>query len=107
MNLDELDEETFKAIKKLVKGFCLKEVVNEYVMDADGNKQLAKQKVSKKLVPPNTDILKMLYNKSENTTMSFEGWSDAELEKEKQRLLKILKKGENYEYRTDESKNKV
>ena len=107
MNLDELDEETFKAIKKLVKGFCLKEVVNEYVMDADGNKQLAKQKVSKKLVPPNTDILKMLYNKSENTTMSFDGWSDAELEKEKQRLLKILKKGENYEYRTDESKNKV
>lgn len=107
MNLDELDEETFKAIKKLVKGFCLKEVVNEYVMDADGNKQLAKQKVSKKLVPPNTDILKMLYNKAENTTMSFEGWSDAELEKEKQRLLKILKKGENNEYRTDESKNKV
>ena len=107
MNLDELDEETFKAIKKLVKGFCLKEVVNEYVMDADGNKQLAKQKVSKKLVPPNTDILKMLYNKSETTTMSFEGWSDAELEKEKQRLLKILKKGENTEYRTDESKNKV
>ncbi len=107
MNLDELDEEAFKAIKKLVKGFCLKEVVNEYVMDANGNKQLAKQKVSKKLVPPNTDILKMLYNKSENTTMSFEGWSDAELEKEKQRLLKILKKGENNEYRTDESKNKV
>lgn len=107
MNLDELDEETFKAIKKLVKGFCLKEVVNEYVMDADGNKQLAKQKVSKKLVPPNTDILKMLYNKSENTAISFDGWSDAELEKEKQRLLKILKKGENYEYRTDESKNKV
>lgn len=107
MNLDELDEETFKAIKKLVKGFCLKEVVNEYVMDSNGNKQLAKQKVSKKLVPPNTDILKMLYNKSENTTMSFEGWSDAELEKEKQKLLKILKKGENYEYRADESKNKV
>lgn len=107
MNLDELDEETFKAIKKLVKGFCLKEVVNEYVMDANGNKQLAKQKVSKKLVPPNTDILKMLYNKSENTTMNFDGWSDAELEKEKQKLLKILKKGENYEYRTDESKNKV
>ena len=107
MNLEELDEETFKAIKKLVKGFCLKEVVNEYVLDADGNKQLSKQKISKKLVPPNTDILKMLYTKSENTTMSFEGWSDAELEKEKQRLLKILKKGENYEYRTDESKNKV
>jgi len=99
MNLEELDEETFKAIKKLVKGFCLKEVVNEYVLDSNGKKQLAKQKVSKKLVPPNTDILKMLYTKNENSSVSFEGWSDAELEKEKQRLLRILKKGENNEYR--------
>lgn len=107
MNLQELDEETFKAIKKLVKGFCLKEVVNEYVLDGNGNKQLAKQKVSKKLVPPNTDILKMLYSKSENATVNFEGWSDADLEKEKQKLLKILKKGENNEYRTNESKDKV
>lgn len=107
MNLQELDEETFKAIKKLVKGFCLKEVVNEYVLDGNGNKQLAKQKVSKKLVPPNTDILKMLYSKSENATVNFEGWSDADLEKEKQKLLKILKKGENNEYRTNQSKDKV
>ena len=107
MNLDELDEETFKAIKKLVKGFCLKEVVNEYVLDANGNKQLAKQKVSKKLVPPNTDILKMLFSKTETAVTSFENWSDADLEKEKQRLLKILKKGENNEYRANESKNKV
>lgn len=107
MNLEELDEETFKAIKKLVKGFCLKEVTNEYVMDGNGNKQLAKQKVSKKLVPPNTDILKMLFNKSETSVVNFEDWSDADLEKEKQRLLKLLKKGENCEYRADESKNKV
>ena len=99
MNLEELDDETFKAIKKLVKGFCLKEVINEYVLDDNGNKQLTKQKVSKKLVPPNTDILKMLYTKNENSSVSFEGWSDAELEKEKQRLLRILKKGENNEYR--------
>ena len=107
MNLEELDEETFKAIKKLVKGFCLKEVVNEYVLDGNGNRQLAKQKVCKKLVPPNTDILKMLFNKSETSVLSFEDWSDADLEKEKQRLLKLLKKGENNEYRADESKDKV
>lgn len=101
MNIEELDEETFKAIKKLVKGFCLKEVVNEYVLDGQGNKQLTKQKISKKSVPPNTDILKMLYNKSESATTNFDGWSDAELEKEKQRLLKLLKKGENDEYRAN------
>lgn len=101
MNLQDLDEETFKAIKKLVKGFCLKEVVNEYVLDGNGNKQLTKQKISKKLVPPNTDILKMLYNKSDNNEMTFESWSDADLEKEKQRLLKLLKKGENNEYRAN------
>lgn len=106
MNLEELDDETFKAIKKLVKGFCLKEVINEYVLDDNGNKQLTKQKVSKKLVPPNTDILKMLLNKTE-TTANFDTWSDAELEKEKQRLLKLLKKGVNDEYRTNQSENKV
>jgi len=107
MNIQDLDEETFKAIKKLVKGFCLKEVTNEYVLDGDGNKQLTKQKVSKKLVPPNTDILKMLFNKSETPKMDFNEWTDSELEKEKQRLLKLLKKGENNEYRANESKNQM
>ena len=103
MNLEELDEETFKAIKKLIKGFCLKEVVNEYVLDANGNKQLTKQKISTKVVPPNTDILKMLFNKTENVETNFDSWSDAELEKEKQRLLKMIRKGENDEYRADKS----
>lgn len=103
MNLEELDDETFKAIKKLIKGFCVKEVINEYVLDDNGNKQLTKQKISKKAVPPNTDIVKMIFNKSESQPTSFEGWSDAELEKEKQRLLKLLKKGENNEYRANKS----
>ncbi|MBO5910334.1 MAG: hypothetical protein J6Q15_02370 [Clostridia bacterium] len=107
MNLEELDEETYKAIKKLVKGFCLKEVVEEFVADENGDMKLTKQKVSKKVVPPNTDILKMLYNKSETHEISFEDWSDADLEKEKQRLLKLLKKGENNEYRADQGKSKM
>ncbi|MBQ7797962.1 MAG: hypothetical protein IJ371_02440 [Clostridia bacterium] len=107
MNLQDLDEETYKAIKKLIKGFCLKEVINEYVLDDKGNKQLTKQKISKKLVPPNTDILKMLFTKSDTSTTNFDEWSDADLEKEKQRLLKLLKKGENNEYRADESKSKM
>ena len=47
MNLEELDDETFRAIKKLIKGFCVREVVNEYVLDDSGNKQLTKQKISK------------------------------------------------------------
>ena len=101
MNLEELDDETFKAIKKLIKGFCVKEVINEYVLDDNGNKQLTKQKISKKAVPPNTDIVKMIFNKNETQTTNFEGWTDAELEKEKQRLLKLLKKGENNEYRAN------
>lgn len=106
MSLNDLDDETLKAIKKLVKGFCAKEVVNEYVVDGEGNKILSKQKVSKKLIPPNTDILKMLFNKAD-VTANFDGWTDAELEKEKQRLLKMIKKGENCEYRADQSENKV
>ena len=103
MSLEELDDETFRAIKKLIKGFCVKEVVNEYVLDDNGNKQLTKQKISKKAIPPNTDIVKMIFNKSDAQSISFEGWSDTELEKEKQRLLKLLKKGENNEYRANKS----
>ena len=103
MNLEELDDETFRAIKKLIKGFCVREVVNEYVLDDSGNKQLTKQKISKKAVPPNTDIVKMIFNKTEASPTSFEGWTDAELEKERQRLLKLLKKGENNEYRANKS----
>ena len=107
MNLEDLDDETYKAIKKLVKGFCLKEVTEEYVADDNGDMKLSKQKVSKKLVPPNTNILKMLFNKTETQSLSFDTWSDAELEKEKQRLLKLLKKGENDEYRANQSKNQM
>ena len=49
----------------------------------------------------------MLFTKSETPATSFEGWSDADLEKEKQRLLKLLKKGENNEYRANQSKNQM
>lgn len=107
MKIEDLDDETFKAIKKLVKGFCLKEEVNEYVLDGNGNKQLAKQKVTRKIVPPNTDIIKMIFTKTETQNTNFDNWTDAELEKEKQRLLKLLKKGENNEYRANQSENKV
>lgn len=106
MSINDLDEETLKAIKKLITGFCAKEVVNEYVLDSEGNKVLSKQKVSKKHIPPNTDILKMIFTKAE-VGANFDGWTDAELEKEKQRLLKMIKKGENCEYRADKSENKV
>lgn len=97
MNLEELDEEALKAIKKLITGFCLKEVVKEYTMDGNGKKTLTKQKVSQKIVPPNADILKMLYLKNDKPT-NFEGWTDEQLEQEKQRLLEMLKKGEENEY---------
>ena len=82
-------------------------MTEEYVADDNGDMKLSKQKVSKKLVPPNTDILKMLFNKTETQSLSFDAWSDADLEKEKQRLLKLLKKGENDEYRANQSKNQM
>ena len=49
----------------------------------------------------------MLFNKSETPKMDFNEWTDSELEKEKQRLLKLLKKGENNEYRANQSQDKV
>lgn len=102
MSLEELDEDTLKAIKKLITGFCLKEVTKEYALDANGKRILTKEKISKKVVPPNTDIVKMMYQKNDKPN-SFDGWTDEQLEQEKQRLLKMLKEGEEDECRANKN----
>lgn len=102
MSLDELDEDALKAIKKLITGFCLKEVVKEYSLNENGKKVLTKEKVSKKIVPPNTDIVKMVYQKNDWPN-KFDGWTDEQLEQEKRRLLKMLKEGEEHECRANKN----
>lgn len=86
------DEDTLKAIKSLANGLTVTEVVAEYATDKDGDMKMVKKKVSKKTLPPNTDIIKLFYSNSKDETSKYKDMTDDELEKEKHRLLLELKK---------------
>ena len=90
-----LDATTIKAIKQCVSGLVVCETTSEYLLDEDtGKMKLVKQKKVEKSIPPNTDIIKLLYQKTEDKT-NFEKYTDEELEQIKQKLLKQLKEKSN------------
>lgn len=60
-----------------------------------GKLEIVKQKVCEKSLPPNVDLLKIIYPNLIEKTKDYEKLTDEELEKEKQRLLKELKESEN------------
>ena len=51
--------------------------------------------MSEKNLPPNVDLLKIIYPHMVETKTDYNKLSDEELEEEKQRLLKELKESEN------------
>lgn len=56
---------------------------------------LSKQKVCEKNIPPNTDIIKLIYQHYTDTETNYDKMTDTELENEKIRLIKLLKEDEN------------
>lgn len=96
-----------KAIKSCVVGLKTKEVVTEYVIDEETNKlKISKQKVSEKTIPPNVDVIKLLYQLKSNQDSGYESLTDEELEQEKQRLLSMMQEVENGS-REDSGKTKM
>ena len=75
---------------KRAVGFNATEVTEEYSGGEDGEMRMIKRKVVSKNVPPDVSAAKLLYDLSENTG-NLKDLTDEELEKEKQRLLEILK----------------
>ena len=95
MNIDSFDKKTKEAIISLVSGLTTKEEINEYVFDEDDKKmKLVKQKIKTNTLPPNTDIIKFLFLKRDSEN-DFSGYTNEELEMEKQKLLKQLKEKED------------
>ena len=91
-----LDLETLKALKLCIKGLTTKETITEYAVDEEtGNLKVVKQKVSEKNLPPNVDLLKLIYPHLIESKPDYNKLTDEELEDEKQRLLKQLKENEN------------
>lgn len=81
-----------KALIKKALGYDSTEVVEEYVTGEEGEIKLTKKKVTKKNVPPDITAIKMLM---ELEDVPIEEMTDEELEREKTRLLKLLKDYQN------------
>ena len=59
-----------------------------------GELKLVKQKINEKNIPPNIDIIKLIYQHYIEEKIDYNKFTDEDLEKEKQRLLKQLKEKE-------------
>ena len=71
--------------------------------------KLVKKKVNEKSLPPNVDLIKIIFQQirdDQNKELDYEKMSDEELEKERKRLLKELKEMEN-DSRKSKSSSKV
>lgn len=76
------------ALIKKALGYDATEVVEEYVSGEEGEIKLSKKKVTKKNVPPDLTALKLLMDED---SLPLSSMTDEELQKEKERLLKLLK----------------
>ncbi len=69
-------------------GYDATEITEEYSDDGNGGVRMVKRKVVSKNVPPDVSAVKLLVElEGENTIKDL---TDEELEKEKQRLIKLL-----------------
>jgi hypothetical protein len=89
------DKKIKEMLLKAAKGYKVAEVTVEYA-EVDGKMQVMKKKEVKKDVPGDWKALQLLLE-NERSEEHCDGLSDEELEKEKQRLLQELIKGENHE----------
>ena len=78
------------ALKKVAFGFSLEEVTEEYSVE-DGEIKLTKRRETHKDVPPDLKAVKMLL---EDKSTDVSQMSDEQLEREKQRLINLLKEKE-------------
>ncbi len=99
----EFKNDVSDALLKKALGFFSVETIEEYVND-DGEIRLVKKKVTKKDVPPDTTAIKMIM---EDCSQDVAQMSDEELEREKLRLIGILKEQENKGENKCEKKKKT
>lgn len=84
------DNSVKQALKRCAVGFETGEVVEEFVME-NGELKLVKKKVTRRDIPPDIKAVKMLLDGTNVSELSQE-----ELERERERLLTILKE-DNFE----------
>ena len=89
------DEETLNALKRCLTGSTCTETTSEYVLNEETNSLvMVKQKVIEKMIPPNPDLMKLIFQKLSGEQADYNALTDEELQREKLRLLKELKEME-------------
>lgn len=78
------------ALEKRALGYDSTEITEEYQECEGGELRMLKRKVVQKNVPPDVSALKLLYEIS-GKAIDYSLLSDEDLEKEKLRLIKMLK----------------
>lgn len=90
MEREKIYERIQKALLKRALGYDVSETVEEYAKNGE-DMTIVRKKVTKKNVPPDITAVKMLLENFEDDKHSTANMSDQELEKEKLRLLALLK----------------
>ncbi len=92
--MDE-EERLKKILLKKAMGYGIKEETVEYVRDDCGDEVIAKRKVSKKHVPPDVSALRLLIEHFyQNSFKDVTSMTDEELEKEREKIIELLKEEE-------------
>ncbi|MBQ2723405.1 MAG: hypothetical protein IJF72_01990 [Clostridia bacterium] len=102
MNIQEL---VTKILVKKAKGYQVKEKVDEFVADDEGNLKLTKRKVTTKHLPSDLGALKILVE--QQTVQSVEDLSDESLQQEKLRLLSLLQKYNDQQEDQNDNQNNL
>jgi hypothetical protein len=90
-----MDEEEIKqALLKRAIGFVSDEIVEEYVTDENGKAVLSKRKITQKFNPPDVSALRFLFEQNSLCDDDISKMTDEELQREKERLLQLLKEKE-------------
>ncbi len=90
--METMDDKIMKSLLKKATGYTYDEIVEEYVVRDEGEIALAKRKVTSKHCPPDSTAMKTYLELNQEKDIS--SFDDETLEKEKQRLLKLLQKNE-------------
>lgn len=85
------ENDVIDTLLKRALGYEQTEEITEYVIDEDGNKRAVKEKKQVKTIPPDVNAIKLYLEKLEKQN-ALCNLTDEELEIEKERLLKELKK---------------
>ncbi len=88
-----MDKQVEEALKKRAIGYETTEITEEYSSNDDGEIRMVKRKVVSKNVPPDVSAVKLLYDSLQTDDIT--SMTDEELEKEKIRLLNLLKESNN------------